>query len=117
MINKVMQKVYETHKRPEVPTLAPGDTVRVNVRIREGDKERLQAFEGVLIARHNSGLSETITVRKISFGVGVERVFPLHSPVISSVEKVRGAQVRRAKLYYMRGLRGKAARLKETVQT
>jgi len=117
MINKVMQKVYEAHKRAEVPKFDPGDTVRVNVRIREGDKERLQAFEGVLIARNNTGLSETITVRKISFGVGVERVFPLHSPVISSIEKVRGAQVRRAKLYYMRGLRGKAARLKEAVQS
>jgi large subunit ribosomal protein L19 len=76
----------------------------------------LQAFEGVLIARHNSGMSETITIRKVSFGVGVERVFPLHSPVISSIEKVRGAEVRRAKLYYMRGLRGKASRLKETAQ-
>jgi large subunit ribosomal protein L19 len=115
MINKVMQKVQDAHKR-QVPRLAPGDTVRVSVRIREGDKERLQAFEGVLIARHNSGMSETITIRKVSFGVGVERVFPLHSPVISSIEKVRGAEVRRAKLYYMRGLRGKASRLKETAQ-
>ena len=114
MINKVMQKVQDAHKRQDVPTLEPGDTVRVNVRIREGDKERLQAFEGVMIARHNCGISETITVRKVSFGVGVERVFPLHSPVIANIEKVRGAVVRRAKLYYMRGLRGKAARLKET---
>jgi len=117
MRNKVLQKVYDTHKREDVPDIEPGDTVRVNVRIREGDKERLQAFEGVFIARNNSGLSETITVRKISFGVGVERIFPIHSPVINSIEKVRGAQVRRAKLYYLRALRGKAARLKERAYT
>lgn len=113
MMNKVLEKIYQTHKKSDIPELAPGDTVRVNVRIREGDKERIQAFEGVLIARNHSGMSETITVRKVSFGTGVERVFPIHSPVIGSIEKVRGANVRRAKLYYLRGLRGKAARLKE----
>ncbi len=113
MKNKLMQKIEDGHKGPEIPVLEPGDTVRVHVKIREGEKERLQAFEGVFIARHNSGISETITIRKISFGTGVERVFPVHSPTIDHIEKVRSAQVRRAKLYYLRGLRGKAARLKE----
>ena len=117
MTNKVLQKIYETHKREEIPELEPGDTVRVQVKIREGDKERLQAFEGVLIARNNTGLSETITVRKISFGIGVERIFPLHSPVIGSIQIVRRARVRRAKLYYLRKLRGKAARLRERART
>ncbi len=116
-MNKVLKKIYETHKREEVPELEPGDTVRVQVKIREGDKERLQAFEGVLIARNNTGLSETITVRKISFGIGVERIFPLHSPVIGSIQIVRRARVRRAKLYYLRKLRGKAARLRERART
>jgi large subunit ribosomal protein L19 len=116
-MNKVLKKIYETHKREEVPELEPGDTVRVQVKIREGDKERLQAFEGVLIARNNTGLSETITVRKISFSVGVERIFPIHSPSIRSIEIVRRARVRRAKLYYLRKLRGKAARLRERART
>jgi len=113
MKNKLMQKIEDSHKRKEIPELQPGDTVRVHVKIREGDKERLQAYEGILIARHNSGISETITIRKISFGTGVERVFPIHSPTIERLEKVRSAKVRRAKLYYLRALRGKAARLKE----
>ena len=117
MTNKVLQKVYEAHKREEIPELEPGDTVRVQVKIREGDKERLQAFEGVLIARNNTGLSETITLRKMSFGVGVERIFPLHSPVMGSIQIVRRARVRRAKLYYLRKLRGKAARLRERART
>lgn len=117
MTNKVLQKIYEAHKRDEIPELEPGDTVRVQVKIREGDKERLQAFEGVLIARNNTGLSETITVRKISFSVGVERIFPIHSPSIRSIEIVRRAKVRRAKLYYLRKLRGKAARLRERART
>jgi large subunit ribosomal protein L19 len=113
MKNKLMQKIEDGHKREGIPGLEPGDTVRVHVKIREGDKERLQAFEGIFIARHNSGISETITIRKISFGTGVERVFPVHSPTIDRIEKVRSSQVRRAKLYYLRALRGKAARLKE----
>lgn len=113
MTHKALQRIYENYKREEIPHLEPGDTVRVNVKIREGDKERLQAFEGVLIARHNSGLSETITVRKVSFGIGVERVFPIHSPVVDSIKTLRKAKVRRAKLYYLRERRGKAARLKE----
>ena len=116
-MNKVLKKIYETHKREEVPELEPGDTVRVQVKIREGDKERLQAFEGVLLARNNTGLSETITVRKMSFGIGVERIFPLHSPVIGNIQIVRRARVRRAKLYYLRKLRGKAARLRERART
>ena len=102
MITKALQQIYDTHKKDDVTVPEPGDTIRVNVRIREGDKERIQAFEGVMIARNNTGMSETITVRKISFGVGVERIFPIQSPVISSIETVRRARVRRAKLYYLR---------------
>jgi len=113
MINKVIQKIYDERKRDDITEMESGDTLRVHVRIREGDKERLQAFEGVLIARNNTGMSETITVRKISFSVGVERVFPLQSPVVAKIEVVRQARVRRAKLYYLRKLRGKAARLRE----
>jgi len=93
--------------------MQPGDTIRVHVKIKEGDKERLQAFEGTLIARKNTGLGETITVRKISFGQGVERIFPLHSQVVDHIERVRTGRVRRSKLYYLRELKGKAARLRE----
>jgi large subunit ribosomal protein L19 len=92
---------------------APGDTVRVNVKIVEGERERIQAYEGICIARKNAGLQSTFTVRKISYGEGVERVFPLYSPRVDSIELVRRGQVRRAKLYYMRALRGKKARIKE----
>jgi large subunit ribosomal protein L19 len=95
------------------PEFRPGDTVRVHVKIKEGEKERVQAFEGTVIARNNSGLGETVTVRKISFGQGVERIFPLHAPVIDRIDVVRTGRVRRAKLYYLRELRGKAARLRE----
>ena len=95
----------------------PGDTVKVNVRVREGEKERLQAFEGVVIRRKGGGLDETFTVRKVSNGVGVERIFPLHSPVIADIEVVREGQVRRAKLYYLRNLSGKAARIRERQST
>ena len=93
--------------------MRPGDTVRVYVKIKEGDKERLQAFEGTLIARNNTGLGQTITVRKVSFGHGVERIFPVHAPVIDHIEVVRTGRVRRAKLYYLRGRKGRAARLRE----
>ncbi|HSJ65268.1 MAG TPA: 50S ribosomal protein L19 [Gemmatimonadaceae bacterium] len=96
-----------------VPRFRPGDTVRVSVRVREGDKERLQAFEGVCIARRGAGVSETFTVRKISNGVGVERIFPVHSPMIGEIVVVRRGQVRRAKLYYLRHLSGKATRIRE----
>jgi len=96
-----------------IPTFAPGDTLRVNVRIREGDRERIQAFEGVCIARSGGGLQESFTVRKISFGEGVERIFPVLSPMIESIEVKRRGAVRRAKLYYLRDRRGKSARIAE----
>jgi large subunit ribosomal protein L19 len=101
-----------TDERP-VPVFAPGDTVRVKVKVVEGSRERLQAFEGVCIARRNRGLGSSFTVRKISYGEGVERVFPLYSPIIASIEVVRRGDVRRAKLYYLRELRGKRARIAE----
>jgi len=100
-----------------VPTFAPGDTLRVNVKVIEGTRERVQAFEGVCIARKNAGLSSNFTVRKISFGEGVERVFPLYSPRLASIEVVRRGDVRRAKLYYLRGRRGKSARILEKTGT
>lgn len=99
--------------KEDIPEFQPGDTVRVHVRIKEGSKERLQAFEGICIARKHGGARETITVRKTSFGVGVERVFPLHATIIDHIEVVRHGKVRRAKLYYLRDLRGKAARIPE----
>ncbi len=97
----------------ELPKFGPGDTVRINVKVTEGSRERVQAFEGVCIARKNRGLNSSFTVRKISYGEGVERIFPLYSPVIDSIEVVRRGAVRRAKLYYLRGLRGKSARIAE----
>ena len=106
--------VEKTQMKDNLPAFDAGDTVRVHVRIKEGEnKERLQAFEGVVIARKHSGVRETITVRKTSFGVGVERIFPLHASVIDRIELVRQGRVRRAKLYYLRKLRGKAARIRE----
>ena len=99
-----------------IPDFAPGDTVRVNVRVVEGTRTRVQAYEGVCIARAGAGLNENFTVRKISYGEGVERVFPFHTPLIESVDVVRRGKVRRAKLYYLRGLRGKAARITEKKQ-
>src|SRR6266699_1431117 len=99
--------------KTNIPAFDPGDTVRVMVRVREGDKERLQAFEGVCIARRGVGVSQTFTVRKISNGVGVERIFPLHSPMLADIVVVRRGRVRRAKLYYLRSLTGKATRIKE----
>jgi large subunit ribosomal protein L19 len=111
-----MHAFIETQKewlRSDIPAFRPGDTVRVNVRVKEGDKERTQAFEGVVLARKGSGVSETFTVRKISNGVGVERIFPVHSPMIGDLTVVRRGRVRRAKLYYLRHLTGKATRIKE----
>ena len=99
--------------KTDIPEFSPGDTVRVMVRVREGEKERLQAFEGICIARRGGGINESFTVRKISAGVGVERIFPLHSPSISAIEVVRKGRVRRAKLYFLRRLAGKAARIRE----
>ena len=113
MQNALLTKVINKHKRAEVPEFRTGDTIRVHVKIREGDKERLQAFEGTVIARKNTGLGETITVRKVSFGQGVERIFPVNAPVVDHIDIVRTGRVRRSKLYYLRGLRGKAARLRE----
>ncbi len=113
MQNAVLSKIIEKNKKPSITAFRPGDTIRVHVKIREGDKERLQIFEGTLIARNNTGMGETITVRKISFGQGVERIFPIHAPVVDHIDMVRTGRVRRAKLYYLRGLKGKAARLKE----
>jgi large subunit ribosomal protein L19 len=99
--------------RDNIPPFAPGDTVRVMVRVREGEKERLQAFEGICIARRGGGINETFTVRKISAGVGVERIFPLHAPSIAEIGLLRKGRVRRAKLYFLRRLAGKAARIRE----
>ena len=109
-------KAIETIERPHVterPEMRSGDTVRVHVKVREGDKERIQVFEGMVIGMHRGGIRASFTVRKVSFGQGVERIFPLHSPVIDKVELVRSARVRRAKLNFLRNLRGKAARMKE----
>ncbi|MCY4662565.1 MAG: 50S ribosomal protein L19 [Acidobacteria bacterium] len=109
-------KAIEAVEAPQLverPDMRPGDTLRVHVKVREGEKERIQVFEGVLIAQRRGGARASFTVRKVSFGQGVERIFPLHSPVIDRIEIVRSARVRRAKLYYLRKLRGKAARLRE----
>ena len=110
-----MHPFIETQKeftRSDIPPFRPGDTLRVNVRVKEGEKERLQAFEGVCIARRGSGVSETFTFRKVSNGVGVERIFPVHSPMIGDIVVVRRGEVRRAKLYYLRELSGKATRIR-----
>lgn len=109
-----MEAVEGQGLRSDVPDFRPGDTVRVNVKIQEGDKFRIQAFEGVVISRKGSRTRESFTVRKVSFGYGVERIFPLHSSVIENIELVKKGRVRRAKLYYLRGRKGKAARLRET---
>jgi large subunit ribosomal protein L19 len=108
-----LDAVENTQLRENIPAFQPGDTLRVHVRIKEGNKERLQAYEGVCIARKHGGVRETVTVRKVSFGIGVERIFPLHGTVIDHIDVVRLGKVRRAKLYYLRELRGKAARIKE----
>jgi len=105
--------VENTQLKNNIPAFQAGDTVKVHVRIKEGNKERLQVFEGIVIARKHGGARESITVRKVSFGVGVERIFPLHATVVDHIDVVRRGKVRRAKLYYLRDLRGKAARIKE----
>lgn len=110
--SQIIEKLVAKTRRTDLPQFATGDTVRVQVKIKEGDKERLQAFEGIVISKSN-GQQPSFTVRKMSFGQGVERIFPLHSKVIDKIEIVRSSKVRRAKLFYLRGLRGKAARLKE----
>ena len=113
---KGIETVERTHLT-ERPSMRSGDTVRVHVKVREGDKERIQIFEGTVIGLHRGGTNATFTVRKVSFGQGVERIFPLHSPTIDRIEVMRGAKVRRAKLYFLRDLKGKAARMKEQKRT
>ncbi len=108
-----LDQIESAQLRDDIPNFAPGDTVRVDVRVIEGGRERSQAFEGVVIARKGGGIRETFTVRKISFGVGVERIFPLHAPIIQKIEVLRRGDVRRAKLYYLRERIGKATRIKE----
>ena len=112
-MHKLIEELTKEQLRSDIPAFRPGDTVRVHVKVVEGTRERIQLFEGVCISRRGSGISESFTVRKISYGVGVERVFPLNTPRIDKIEVVRYGKVRRAKLYYLRELRGKKARIKE----
>lgn len=112
-MNKIVETIGAAALKSDIPEFRPGDSVKVHVRVIEGNRERVQIFAGVVISRTGAGVSESFTVRKISFGVGVERVFPLHSPIIDKIEVERRGDVRRAKLYYLRGLRGKAAKIKE----
>ncbi|MCU6795311.1 MULTISPECIES: 50S ribosomal protein L19 [Paenibacillus] len=112
-MSNLIQEITKDQIRQDLPKFRPGDTVKIHVKVIEGTRERIQLFEGVVIKRHGGGISETFTVRKISYGVGVERTFPLNSPKIDKLEVARRGKVRRAKLYYLRGLRGKAARIQE----
>jgi large subunit ribosomal protein L19 len=109
----VIKQLEREQMRMDLPAFAAGDTVRVHVKIREGDKERIQVFQGVVISKRKGGVNATFTVRKVSYGVGVERIFPYHSPIIDKIELVTHGRVRRAKIYYLRKLRGKAARIRE----
>ncbi len=109
----LLQEVEKRNMKENVPQFRPGDTVRVHVKVIEGNRERTQAFEGVVIRRQGSGTRETFTVRRVSFGIGVERIFPVHSPSIEKIDLMKKGRVRRAKLYYLRKLKGKAARIKE----
>lgn len=113
MNQATLNAIAEPYLKKDIPEFRPGDTVRVHVRVVEGNKERTQIFEGVVIARKHGGIADTITVRKISYGVGVERTFPIHSPTVAKIEVVRKGKVRRAKLHYLRNLSSKEARLKE----
>ncbi|EUJ33429.1 50S ribosomal protein L19 [Listeria floridensis FSL S10-1187] len=112
-MNKLIEEITKDQLKTDIPAFRPGDTVRVHAKVVEGTRERIQLFEGVVIKRRGSGISETFTVRKISYGVGVERTYPVHTPRIAKLEVLRRGKVRRAKLYYLRNLRGKAARIKE----
>ncbi|MBM6618467.1 50S ribosomal protein L19 [Bacillus suaedaesalsae] len=112
-MQKLIEEITKDQLKSDLPAFRSGDTVRVHVKVIEGTRERIQLFEGVVIKRRGGGISETFTVRKISYGVGVERTFPVHSPKIAQIEVIRHGKVRRAKLYYLRDLRGKAARIKE----
>lgn len=116
-MNKIIAELEAEQLKTDLPAFGPGDTVVVQVRVREGDRERLQAFEGVVIAKRNRGLNSSFTVRKISNGEGVERVFQTHSPLVAEIKVKRRGKVRRAKLYYLRGRTGKAARIKEKLDT
>ncbi|HVS64356.1 MAG TPA: 50S ribosomal protein L19 [Thermoanaerobaculia bacterium] len=111
--SEIVRSLEADYLKDDIPEFRAGDTVKVHVKVREGDKERIQVFQGVVIGRRGGGTRETFTVRKISGGVGVERIFPLHTPIIDRIEVVRHGKVRRAKLYYLRELRGKAARIEE----
>jgi len=113
---KQIMQLEKTYMKDKVPPFKSGDTVKVHVKIKEGDKERIQVFQGTVIGRRGGGVGETFTVRKISSGIGVERIFPLHSPKVSKIERVRQGKVRRAKLYYMRDLTGKSARIDEKLE-
>ena len=113
MTNKIIDAINAENVKKDVPAFNVGDTVKVMIKVVEGNKERLQAFEGIVIARKNGGISETFTVRKLSYGVGVEKTFPIHSPRVADIQVVRHGKVRRAKLYYLRERTGKAARVKE----
>lgn len=108
-----MRRVEEPLLKRQLPEFSPGDTVKVQLKVHEGDKERIQAFEGIVIRRRGDGLRATFTVRKVTYGVGVERTFPIHSPLLEKIERTRRGRVRRAKLYYLRKLKGKAARITE----
>jgi large subunit ribosomal protein L19 len=108
----VLDKIELEQMRLDIPAFRPGDTVKVHVKIREGEKDRIQVFQGVVIARKNAALRSSFTVRKVSYGVGVERIFPLHSPSVDRIEMVQKGKVRRSRLFYLRGLKGKAARVK-----
>lgn len=112
-MQQLLHDVTKEQLRTDLPNFRAGDTVQVHVKVVEGNRERIQVFEGVVIKRQNGGINETFTVRKVSYGVGVERTFPVHSPRIAKIERTRKGRVRRAKLYYLRNLRGKAARIKE----
>jgi large subunit ribosomal protein L19 len=110
---EIIKQLEREQMRMDLPDFVPGDTVRVHVKIKEGDKERIQVFQGIVISKRKGGISATFTVRKVSYGVGVERIFPFHSPIIDHVERITRGRVRRAKIYYLRKLHGKAARIRE----
>ena len=114
-MTNIIQELEQAQLKNDLPEFGPGDTVRVQVRVKEGDRERLQAFEGVVIAKRNRGLNSSFTVRKISYGEGVERVFQTHSPLVATIEVRRRGDVRRAKLYYLRSRTGKSARIKQKI--
>ena len=115
-MNEIIRSLESEQLRTDIPAFRVGDTVRVMVKVVEGSRERLQAFEGVVIARRNGSIRETFTVRRVSYGIGVERTFPLHSPRVDRIEVIRRGKVRRAKLYYLRELSGKAAKVKEQIR-